>query len=126
MASEVNRRTANSGRLFCFRGVTTGPLLTVSFLAASLRFAHECQRDAAPNTYPRVGHHASQQDAATVNAEVHAQETHSYPRAGPSKRGAHTPRSGPSSVLARPKGSLQGRFTKVRTRADSGGGRAGV
>ena len=40
MASDVNRRTANGGRFFSFRGVITGLLLTRSLLATPRASAH--------------------------------------------------------------------------------------
>ena len=61
-----NRRTADGGRLFSFRGVTTGLLLTQPLLAASGTFADGCQPGAAPNTYPRVSHRIIQHDATTA------------------------------------------------------------
>src|SRR5262245_17065819 len=66
MASEVNRRTADGGRLLSSRGVLTGLLLTQPLLATSGTFDERCQPEAAPNTSPRVGHRVTPPDATTA------------------------------------------------------------
>src|SRR5262249_57609380 len=74
MASEVNRRTPDGGRSFSSRGVTTGLLLTQPLLAASGTFDGRCPPEAAPNTYPRVGHRVTQHDATTAGGSPRALE----------------------------------------------------
>src|SRR5262245_63982847 len=83
MASEVNRRTTDGGRKSSFRSVITGLLLTQPLLAASGTFDGRCQPEAAPNTYPRVGHRVTQHDATTAGSP-RALETRPFPRAGQS------------------------------------------
>src|SRR5262245_5559808 len=80
MASEVNRRTADGGSLLSFRGVTTGLLLTQPLLAASATFDGRCQPEAAPNTYPRVGHRVTQHDATTAGVAPRPRSSSVPPR----------------------------------------------
>src|SRR2546425_4297 len=98
MASEINRRTADGGRLFSFRGVTTGLLLTQPLLAASGTFDGRCQPGAAPNTYPRVRHReGARPTLAPVRrlAPRRASAPPGLPARPPSLRGA-----GPADRLA--------------------------
>src|SRR5262245_55074699 len=80
MASEVNSRTADGGRFLSFRCVTTGLLLTQPLLAASGTFDGRCQPEAAPNTYPRVGHRVTQHDATTAGGAPRPRNSSVPPR----------------------------------------------
>src|SRR5262249_37255983 len=80
MASEVNRRTANGGRLFSFRSVITGLRLTQPLLAASGTFGGRCQPQAAPNPYPRVGRPDLQRALATAGSSPRPSNSSVPPR----------------------------------------------
>src|SRR5262249_4064611 len=80
MASEVNRRTANGGRLFSFRSVITGLRLTQPLLAASGTFGGRCQPQAGPNPYPRVGRPDLQRALATAGSSPRPRNSSVPPR----------------------------------------------
>ena len=79
-------RTTNGGGFSSFQGVPTGLLGTSRSLAASATFDQRRQRQAAPNTSPRVRRRVLQQDVATVEVSLHALETRPFPHTGLSKR----------------------------------------